>query len=135
MDFSYPLSGIVTVITLVIYMWMAIQVGKSRGKHDVPAPQNTGPDEFLRTLRVHENTLEGLILFLPALWMFAITFGDLWAAVIGLFYPLGRLIYARGYYQAADKRSRGFMIGFLSTLILLLGSLVGFGLSAANLYL
>jgi len=113
MDFTYPLAGIVTVITLFIYMWMAVQVGKSRGKHDVPAPQNTGPDEFLRALRVHENTVEGLLLFLPALWMFALTFGDLWAGLIGLFYPLGRIIYAQGYYQAADKRSRGFMIGLI----------------------
>lgn len=135
MDFTYPLSGIVTVITLFIYMWMAVQVGNSRGKHDVPAPQNTGPDEFLRTLRVHENTVEGLLLFLPALWMFALTFGDLWAALIGLFYPLGRVIYAKGYYEAADKRSRGFMIGLISTAILLVGSLIGFVLAAATLYL
>lgn len=135
MDFTYPLSGIVTVITLFIYMWMAVQVGKSRGKHDVPAPQNSGPDEFLRTLRVHENTVEGLLLFLPALWMFALIFGDLWAALVGLFYPLGRVIYAKGYYEAADKRSRGFMIGLISTAILLIGSLIGLGLSAAALYL
>ncbi|MCE7999584.1 MAG: MAPEG family protein [Rhodobiaceae bacterium] len=135
MDFTYPLSGIVTVVTLLIYMWMAMQVGKSRGKHGVPAPQNTGPDEFLRALRVHENTVEGLLLFLPALWMFALTFGDLWAALVGLFYPLGRIVYALGYYQAADKRSRGFMIGLISTIILLIGSLVGFALSAATLYL
>lgn len=135
MDFTYPLSGIVTVVTLFIYMWMAVQVGKSRGKHDVPAPQNAGPDEFLRALRVHENTVEGLLLFLPALWMFALTFGDLWAALVGLFYPLGRIVYALGYYQAADKRSRGFMIGLISTMILLIGSLIGFALSAVTLYL
>lgn len=135
MDFTYPLAGIVTVITLFIYLWMAVQVGKSRSKHDVPAPQNTGPDEFLRVLRVHENTVEGLLLFLPALWMFALTFGDLWAGLIGIFYPLGRVIYAKGYYQAADKRSRGFMIGLISTSILLIGSLIGLILSAATLYL
>lgn len=135
MDFAYPLSGIVTVITLLTYMWMAVQVGKSRGRHDVPAPQNTGPDNFLRTLRVHENTLEGLIIFLPALWMFAVMFGDLWAALVGVFYPVGRIVYARGYYAAADKRSRGFMIGLFSTMILILGSLIGFLLAAANTYL
>ncbi len=134
MDFSYPLAGIVTVITLLIYMWMAVQVGKSRGKHDVPAPQSTGPDEFLRVQRVHENTMEGLILFLPALWMFALAFGDLWAGIVGIFYPLGRIIYAQGYYQAADKRSRGFMIGLISTFILLLGSFIGFVFSAVGMY-
>lgn len=135
MDSPYPLSGIVTVTALIIYMWMAVQVGKFRGKYDVPAPQNAGPDEFLRTLRGHENTLEGLLIFLPALWMFALTFGDLWAGLIGLFYPLGRVIYAQGYYQAAERRSRGFMIGLVSTAMLLVGSLIGFVLSAATLYL
>jgi len=135
MDFIYPLTGIVTVITLFIYVWMAIQVGKSRGKHDVPAPQSNGPDEFRRALRVHENTMEGLLLFLPAVWLFALSFGDMWAAIVGIFYPVGRILYARGYYAAADKRSRGFLIGLTATLVLLIGSLIGFVLSAANIYL
>ena len=135
MDFTYPLTGIVTVITLFVYAWMAVQVGNSRGKHDVPAPQSNGPDEFLRVLRVHENTIEGLILFLPALWLFALSFGDMWAVIVGIFYPVGRILYARGYYAAADKRSRGFLIGLTSTFILLIGSLVGFVVSALNLYL
>ncbi len=135
MDFTYPLTGTVTIITLFIYAWMAIQVGKSRGKHEVPAPQSNGPDEFLRALRVHENTMEGLILFLPALWLFALSFGDMWAAIVGVFYPIGRILYAKGYYAAADKRSRGFLIGFSATIVLLIGSLIGFALSAAAIYL
>jgi glutathione S-transferase len=135
MDFTYPLTGTVTVITLFVYSWMAIQVGKSRGKHDVPAPQSNGPDEFLRALRVHENTMEGLILFLPALWLFALSFGDIWAAIVGIFYPIGRILYAKGYYAAAEKRSRGFLIGLTATFVLLIGSLIGFAMSAAAIYL
>lgn len=134
MDFSYPLTGLVTLFALVIYMWMAVQIGKARGKHNVPAPRSDGPDDFLRVLRVHGNTMEGLILFLPALWLFALIFGDMWAALVGVVFPIGRIVYARGYYAAADKRSHGFTIGFVSTMILIVGSLIGLLMAAFQIY-
>ena len=135
MDFTYPLTGIVTIASLLIYVWMAMQIGKARGQHGVPVPLTDGPEDFVRVLRVHGNTMEGLILFLPALWLFALTIGDTWAALVGVAYPIGRLIYARGYYVAADKRGTGFTIGLASTIILLLGSLVGLTMTAVGLYL
>ncbi|PCJ72099.1 MAG: MAPEG domain-containing protein [Rhodobiaceae bacterium] len=135
MDFTYPLTGIVTIVSLLIYVWMAMQIGKARGQHSVPAPSTDGPEDFLRVLRVHGNTMEGLILFIPALWLFALTIGDIWAALVGVAYPIGRLIYARGYYAAADKRSTGFLIGFVSTIILLLGSLGALIMATTGLYL
>ena len=67
MSFAYPLTGLVTVITLIVYFWMGIKVGGVRTKLNVPAPTMTGPDEFMRALRVHENTMEGLLIFLPLL--------------------------------------------------------------------
>ena len=45
-------------------------------------------------VRVHLNTIEGLLLFLPALWLFALTVSDLYAAAVGVFYPVGRILYA-----------------------------------------
>ncbi|MGV8995401.1 MAG: MAPEG family protein [Parvibaculaceae bacterium] len=122
MSFAYPLTGLVTVITLLVYFWMGIKVGGIRTKLNLPAPAMQGPDEFMRTLRVHENTMEGLLIFLPALWLFAATSHDLWAAAVGIIYPIGRLLYARGYYNAANKRGSGFTIGLLSTAVLLFGS-------------
>ena len=98
--FQYPLTALVTLISLFTLFWMAIQVGKARGKYEVKAPKHDGPDDFLRVLRVYENTLEMLMLFLPALWIFALTISDMWAAIIGIFFPIGRMVYARGYYQA-----------------------------------
>jgi len=59
----------------------------------------------------------------PLLWLFASLAGDAWAAAIGIVWPIGRVIYARGYYAAAEKRGPGFGITFLSTVGLLLGSL------------
>jgi len=120
--FAYPLTGLVTVLALLIYIFFGAQVGKARGKFSIPAPAMSGPDDFMRVLRVQGNTLELLVIFLPALWLFAATVNDLWAAAIGVFFPIGRIIYARGYYTEANKRGTGFLISFASCLILLLGA-------------
>jgi len=135
MGFAYPLTGIVTLVTLLVYFWMAYEVGKARGKHDIPAPRMDGPDDFLRVLRVQGNTAENLLIFLPSLWLFAATVGDLWAAAIGLIYPIGRVVYARGYYAAALRRSTGFTIGLAATAVLLIGALIALVLQAAAVYL
>jgi uncharacterized membrane protein YecN with MAPEG domain len=124
MQFAYPLTGLVTILTLIVFFYMGIRVGGARTKLNVPAPAMTGPDEFMRTLRVHENTMEALLIFLPALWLFAVTSHDLWAAVVGIFFPIGRILYAQGYYQAADKRGTGFMIGLGATAVLVIGSTI-----------
>lgn len=134
MTFAYPLTGIVTILTLFVYFRMAMKVGRTRAKLNVPAPAMTGPNKFMRVLRVHENTMEGLLMFLPSLWLFALTTHDLWAAIIGIFYPIGRLIYARGYYAEAGKRSTGFTIGLASTAILMIGSLITLSLMAFSIY-
>ena len=133
MVFAYPLTGLVTIFVLLVYFWLALQVGKARQRFEVPAPRMDGPEEFLRVLRVQGNTTEGLALFLPALWLFALTIGDQWAALVGVFYPLGRIVYARGYYSEALKRSTGFTIGILSTVILLIGALIGLVMTLAGI--
>jgi glutathione S-transferase len=76
-------------------------------------------------LRVQQNTLEQLVLFLPALWIFATFVSPLAATIIGAIWIVGRIVYAWGYYQAAEKRGPGFGISTLATVVLLLGSLVG----------
>ncbi|MFN3326677.1 MAG: MAPEG family protein [Bryobacteraceae bacterium] len=134
-SFAYPLTGLVTIITLIVYFWMAFKVGKARAAFGIPAPRMDGPDDFLRVLRVQGNTAENLLLFLPAIWLFALTVGDIWAAAIGIFYPVGRVLYARGYYAEALKRSTGFTVGLAATMILLLGALIALAMEAVRLYL
>lgn len=133
--FAYPLTGLVTLLALAVYFWMAFKVGKARGSFGISAPRMDGPDDFLRVLRVHANTAEGLLLFLPALWLFALTIGDIWAAAVGLIFPIGRVIYARGYYAAALKRSTGFTIGLLSIAVLWLGSAIALVMQAVTAYI
>lgn len=131
MPIQFPLTTLVAVAALAVYVWLAMWVGKMRGKYSVAAPSEDGPPEFRRVYRAHINTLEQIVLFLPALTLFAIAWGDQLAAVIGVFWPVGRVMYGLGYAKAPEKRGPGFGLSFLSASILLLGALAGAVLSLA----
>jgi len=124
--FHYSLTGLVTLLCLLVLFWVTVMVGRARGKHGVKVPDMSGPEPFMYAVRVHLNTIEGLMLFLPALWLFALTVSDMYAAIAGVFYPIGRIAYALGYYKDPSKRELGFTIGLLSTLACLVGA--GYGL-------
>jgi glutathione S-transferase len=120
-----PYPSLVTVSALLLYFVLTINVGRARYKYQVPVPQTTGNVDFERVLRVQQNTLEQLALFLPALWLFSVYVNPIWASVLGTTWIIGRIAYAWGYYQAAEKRGLGFAISSLSSIGLILGSLVG----------
>jgi glutathione S-transferase len=122
---AYPLTAIALSLSLFVYIWTMMKVGGARAKYSVQAPAVDGPVEFQRIFRVHMNTLEQLVVYLPALALFAAAWGDVPAAIIGVFWPIGRVLYAVRYYQAAEKRGPGFGISFLSSIVLLLGGLAG----------
>jgi len=73
--------------------------------------------------RVQMNTLEWMPIFLPSLWLFAIYISDAIAALLGLVWIAGRILYMTGYSQAAAKRGRGFGIQASAAIILWLGAL------------
>jgi glutathione S-transferase len=120
----FPLVSLVTVLALVLFLVTTVNVGRARVKYGVKPPAMSGNPDFDRVIRVQQNTLEQLVLFLPALWIFA-TFQPIAAAVIGGIWVIGRSLYAWGYYQAAEKRALGFAIGVFSVMVLLVGSFVG----------
>jgi glutathione S-transferase len=124
---NFPHTALVTILMLMVYFWTGLQVGKARGKYGVKAPATTGPEEFNLVFRASVNTLEQLVLTLPAMWLFAAygpKNGDIWAAAVGAIWIIGRILYVSSYNKAADKRSTGFMIGFLATAVALAGALV-----------
>ncbi len=127
--FAYPLTAIVTLIALVLYFVVTMNVGRARVKYNVLAPRTDGPEEFQRYFRVQMNTLEQIVLFLPLLWLAAVTVHDGLAAAIGLFWPVGRTIYARSYYRNPAKRGPGFIVGVATDMALMLITLYGVGLA------
>ncbi len=120
---SWP--SLITALALLVYQVLAFNVGRARAKYKVPPPQMTGDPDFERVLRVQQNTLEQLVFFLPLLWLFSFYISPLWGAGVGAVWLVGRIVYAWGYYQAAEKRTIGFGISFISGIVLLLGSLFG----------
>lgn len=121
----FPLVSLVTVLALILFVVTTLNVGRARVKHGVQPPAMTGHPDFERVLRVQQNTLEQLVVFLPALWIFANYVSPIAASILGMIWVIGRGLYAWGYYQAAEKRGPGFGISFFSGVILLLGALVG----------
>jgi glutathione S-transferase len=120
-----PWISLVTILSLILFFVVTINVGRARAKYGVKAPEMSGNADFERVLRVQQNTLEQLALFLPALWIFGNFIAPIPASIIGSVWILGRILYAWGYYQAAEKRGPGFGISSLATIVLLLGSLYG----------
>lgn len=117
--------AIVTVLALGQYLVFSYQVSLARIKHGVVAPATTGHPEFERAFRIHQNTLEQLVVFVPALWMFGVYVHALTGAAIGLLFPVGRYVYRQSYVTDPSRRAAGFAIGAGATAILITGALIG----------
>ena len=118
-------TAIVTALALIEYIIFSMRVGQARGQYGVEAPATTGHPVFERHFRVHQNTLEQLIIFLPALWLFAYYVSNRLAAVLGLVFIVGRALYSSGYVADPKQRSTGFGLSMVSSALLLLGGLLG----------
>jgi uncharacterized membrane protein YecN with MAPEG domain len=116
-------TALVTLLALLVYFWMSLQVGRARGKSGISAPAMTGDPLLERAVRVQSNTLEWLPIFLVSLWLFAIYWNELVAAGMGIVWIVGRLVYSAGYMADPAKRSTGFLIQLLAGAVLLLGAL------------
>jgi len=119
------LVAIITALALLQVFIFAFQVGQQRVKHGINAPATSGNPEFERAFRVHENTVEQLVIFIPSLWLFATYWRADIAAGIGLVFIAGRQVYRSAYLSDPGNRSAGFGIGAAAMMILLLGGLVG----------
>ncbi|HEY9866451.1 MAG TPA: MAPEG family protein [Candidatus Obscuribacterales bacterium] len=121
--------SLVTIGALLLYLVVTINVGRARIKYKIMPPEMTGDENFERVVRVQQNTLEQLVLFLPGLWLFSEWINPIWAGGLGGVWIVGRILFAWGYYQAAEKRTLGFAISSLVSFTLLGGAIVGVILS------
>jgi glutathione S-transferase len=121
----YLLTAVVTLLSLVLYWVLGALVGRARGVYKISAPACTGNADFERRFRVHQNTMESLVMHLPAMWLFAAYVSDRYAALLGVAWLVGRIIYAQRYYRDAALRGPGVLISIGATTVLLLGALAG----------
>jgi glutathione S-transferase len=120
----YHFTALVTVLACLLYFYTGVRVSQARRRFGVKVPATTGQPDFERAFRVQMNMLEWMPPFLAGLWLFAIYVSDPVAALIGLAWIAGRVMYIFAYAEAAEKRGPGFGIQALAGLVLLLGALV-----------
>ncbi len=119
------LIAVVIGLALLEYFAIVFLCGKARVRYGIAAPSTTGDPMFERYFRVQQNTIEQLILFLPAIVLFGAFVSQPVGAGLGMVFILGRGLYARGYYREPAKRGLGFGLSVLSNLVLTLGGLIG----------
>jgi len=119
----YPYTALVMILALIVVAWIFLRVGAARIKFNLLDTED--PPEILRLARAASNSVEQAVLFIPALWLFASVWGDMLAAVIGVFWPIARLIYGRDTAAVESKPELGQVITFIATAILLFGGLIG----------
>jgi glutathione S-transferase len=118
-------TALVTLLAVILYFWTGLRVAQARGKFGVKPPATTGHPDFERAFRIQANTLEWMPIFLPAMWLAAIYVSDIGAALLGVVWIAGRLLYLRGYAQAAEKREIGFVVQAIAAGSLWLVALIG----------
>src|ERR1700750_371193 len=108
-----PLVQLVIGLALVQFFFFLFAVGKARETYHVPAPATTGHEVFERYFRVQMNTLEQLIVFIPAILLFGHYVSAWLAAALGLVFVLGRALYFFGYVRSAPGRHQGFLVSVI----------------------
>jgi glutathione S-transferase len=117
-------ATLVTMLALTEYLFFTVKVGLVRQTYGVKAPATTGNEMFERYYRVHQNTMELLVMFIPSLFTFADLVSPVWAAVLGVVFIVGRALYYRAY--VADPKTRGMStwITVFPIAVLIVGSIV-----------
>ncbi len=98
---------LVALLALIQYLLFGALVGRARGKYGVHAPATTGNEVFERYYRVQMNTLELMVVLLPAMWMAAAYWDTRWVAAAGAVYLAGRVIYLRAYTRDPGRPGAG----------------------------
>jgi len=115
---SYDYTSLVTVLAVFITLYFMGRVGLNRGKMKVNAPKTSGNEAWEILNRIHLNTIEQMILFLPSLWLAAVYSSDRLAAGIGAVWLVGRLVYSYLYLKNPKKRGPGMLMTGLPTIAL-----------------
>ena len=119
------LAYLAILLMLAEYALFGTMVAVARSRYKVAAPAVSGDPDFERYFRVQQNTLEQLIVTIPCLWIMALTWSPLWAALLGYAFVAARAWYAWGYYRSAGGRHWGFTFGAWATGGLVAGAFFG----------
>ncbi len=115
----HPAVAALVLASVMLLAVLTFLVGRARGRYGVRAPATTGHEGFERAFRVQQNTLESMVMFLPALWVAASVSDPRIAAGIGAGWWLARVWYAVAYANPAGNRGPAFVLSVLAIAALL----------------
>lgn len=123
----YCYSAIITVLTAVLLFALAFNVGNTRRKEKIKFADTytTTNQNFFTANRVHLNTLENVVVFLPLLWIATLYANPLWASIIGAVWFASRIAYAFAYLKQSNKRAPAFLTGVFCLFLLIVLSVYG----------
>jgi glutathione S-transferase len=116
---------LVIVLALLEFLVFGLLVGRARGTYGVHAPAITGHPTFERYMRVHQNTMEQLVVFIPAVWLYAMYMSAKVAALLGLVFVASRAVYAVTYLRDPRMRTAGIASTWVVLYVLLGGAAIG----------
>jgi len=118
-------ATLIVLLALLQYIWFTIRVGAGRGKYKIDAPACGGDEKFERLFRVQQNTLEQLIIMIPATFAFAFYLSSAWVLLPGVVFILGRFLYSSEYFTNPKTRTPGMSLTLIANIVLVLGALFG----------
>jgi uncharacterized MAPEG superfamily protein len=110
---------------LVQFLLFTFRVGAARKKFGIDAPKTVGDENWERLFRVQQNTMEQLIIFIPALLIFSTYLSAKWALVPGVIFIVGRQLYSFEYIKNPASRVSGMALSLFANGVLLIGALIG----------
>jgi glutathione S-transferase len=120
---NMPWLNLTITLALLQALVFGVLVGRARGKYGVKAPATTGHEIFDRYYRVQMNTLELLVVLVPAAYLAESLLGDCYTAIAVAVYLVGRVLFLRGYVEDPSKREVGFALSILPILVLVVAAL------------
>jgi glutathione S-transferase len=118
-------ATLIVLLALLQYFWFTVRTGLGRGKYKIDAPACAGDENFERLFRVQQNTMEQLILFIPATYAFAYYLSPAWIWLPGVIFIIGRFLYSTEYVKDPKTRVLGMILTILPNVVLIVGALFG----------
>jgi len=118
-------ATLIVLLALLQYVWFMVRVGAARGKLNVNAPDCEGDETWMRIHRVHQNTLEQLIILIPAIYAFAYYTSSTWVLLPGVAFIIGRFLYSAEYIKDPKTRMPGMATTLAANATLIIGGLIG----------
>ncbi len=118
-------ATLIVLLALLQYVWFTVRVGASRGKFNVNAPDCEGDETWNRMFRVQQNTMEQLIILVPASYAFAYYTSATWVLLPGAAFIIGRFLYSAEYIKDPKSRTPGMATTLAANVTLIIGGLIG----------